>query len=195
MITLFNNLWCLNGFDHVDIVHKWYHYFISCMFESRAFQSSSAAELHQSVFTEVSHHGYISLSYPSLFSQVKPPRYACSPQSRYFPHLSDTVPETAASPSRASAAMSCTTSASASLAPWTSATTLSRRSSREAISARWLCTRSKSRAFWDCVVWRRALSCDWCETRDGCRCAARMDCGGRRCGLSEGERVCQHQGQ
>lgn len=87
---------------------------------------------------------------------------------------------TAAIPSLVSAATSSTSGRRASFAPCTSATTASRASSSERISSRCRRTSSCSRAFCDCVVWRRALSCDWCAVREGVMWAARMADGGRR---------------
>lgn len=95
--------------------------------------------------------------------------------------LSDLTP----SPSIASLTTSPTTSPSASFAPFTSATTPSSLRNNVSISSLCLCTSSKSSAFCDCVVWRRALSCDWCAIREGVRCAERIVVGGWRWGLCE----------
>lgn len=89
----------------------------------------------------------------------------------------------ASSPSLASAESSPTRGPRTALASSTSPTTPSSAERSSAISARCRRTSSCSSAFWLCVVCSRALSWERCAARAGAACAARMDVGGRRCGL------------
>lgn len=89
----------------------------------------------------------------------------------------------AASLSLPSLATSPTTSPNSPFAASTSDESVSRRETRDSISARWAWTSAKRRSFSDWVFWSLAFRWEVAEVRGRERWAWRTVCGGRRSGL------------